>query len=879
MNTHARMTTYVLTAAAMLLTGGAASAIAQTPLGSGFTYQGQLKRLGNSLNDIADFEFTLWNATTGGATVSAVAAHPGVDVVNGLFTVQLDFGSAAFTGDARWLEIAVTYPVGGVPVTLSPRQPITPAPYALHALNGGESLWSEGPSNRIFYDDGQVSVTSGPTTGSGWFNVFAEEYPGITVTTTGVDAPGIVVEIESPEFSAIKATSTGLEATAITAVASGEARLAIAARATAPDGQGTPPNIAGNFYATGMGGVGAYGRTNGGGGVGVHGEAQGSSGWGVLGESNSPSGQGVRGVNTSTTGSAMAVYGATDSPAGFSGYFQGGKGYFSGRLGLGTGTPEAKLHISGTPGVDGIMFPDGSLQTSAGIDGLWSQSASNISYTAGDVGIGVVEPDYALHVETNSTYGVYGKTGSGVSFSAGVCGEGTHDTARSVGVKGKSESTHGFGVHGSATSDTGTTYGVYGWSPSDGGRGVHGWASSTIGTTHGVSGESDSADGRGVYGHASATSGFNRAVYGKTDSPDGHAAYFEGGRNYFEGNVGIGIDEPSYPLHVETNRNRAISATTSSIVGRGVNGVVSATSGTTYGVYGQSQSAAGRGVYGIASATTGTTYGGKFECASTAGRGVFARVTATSGLNYGGKFDSASNAGYGVYGVASANSGTNFGLYGRTNSSTGFAGYFEGGKNYFEGAVGIGTESPAARLQVDADADQDGLRVRIDGVTKFVVKSDGFVNVGSNWNPIYQLEVSGAGSAGKPGGGSWASSSDRRLKNNIHDLTGSLDRLMKLRSVTFEYKDPDVINELHGERIGMIAQEVEEVFPDWVSEGGHGYKTLTFRGFEALAVDALRELRAEKDAQIEALHNENAEMRERLTRLEGLLATDKENNE
>ena len=47
----------------------------------------------------------------------------------------------------------------------------------------------------------------------------------------------------------------------------------------------------------------------------------------------------------------------------------------------------------------------------------------------------------------------------------------------------------------------------------------------------------------------------------------------------------------------------------------------------------------------------------------------------------------------------------------------------------------------------------------------------------------------------------------------------------------------------------MIAQEVEEVFPDWVSEGGHGYKTVTFRGFEALTVEALRDLREEKDRQ------------------------------
>ena len=71
----------------------------------------------------------------------------------------------------------------------------------------------------------------------------------------------------------------------------------------------------------------------------------------------------------------------------------------------------------------------------------------------------------------------------------------------------------------------------------------------------------------------------------------------------------------------------------------------------------------------------------------------------------------------------------------------------------------------------------------------------------------------------------------------------------------------------------------EEVFPDWVSEGGRGYKTLTFRGFEALTVEALRELRAEKDRQlaerdveIELLRNKNAELEARLARIEATLS-------
>jgi hypothetical protein len=129
-------------------------------------------------------------------------------------------------------------------------------------------------------------------------------------------------------------------------------------------------------------------------------------------------------------------------------------------------------------------------------------------------------------------------------------------------------------------------------------------------------------------------------------------------------------------------------------------------------------------------------------------------------------------------------------------------------------------------------------------------------------NPTFTLHVNG--DAGKPGGGTWSSASDARLKSDVQDLQGSLENLLKLRGVTFLYNDPEAIHELPGERIGMIAQEVAEVFPDWVSEAGDGYLRLTYRGFEALMVEALRELRAEKDAEIESLNS-------RLTALEAMM--------
>lgn len=156
------------------------------------------------------------------------------------------------------------------------------------------------------------------------------------------------------------------------------------------------------------------------------------------------------------------------------------------------------------------------------------------------------------------------------------------------------------------------------------------------------------------------------------------------------------------------------------------------------------------------------------------------------------------------------------------------------------------------------------------GPNQFLIRASGGVSIGTN-APIFDLHV--AGTAGKPGGGSWSVASDRRLKKNIKPITGALGKLLSLRGVTFSFKDPKKISELPGEQTSMIAQEVEKVFPDWIHEGGDGYKRLTYRGFEALTVEALRDLQTEKDLQIQALQEQNAELEARLAKLEALMAT------
>jgi hypothetical protein len=144
-------------------------------------------------------------------------------------------------------------------------------------------------------------------------------------------------------------------------------------------------------------------------------------------------------------------------------------------------------------------------------------------------------------------------------------------------------------------------------------------------------------------------------------------------------------------------------------------------------------------------------------------------------------------------------------------------------------------------------ADSEDADFTSTGTNQFLIRASGGVGINTT-SPEFLLHVNG--DAGKPGGGAWSVTSDARLKKNVQPLEQALERLLRLRGVTFEYKDPKAAHELPGERTGMIAHEVEKVFPDWVETGKDGMKRLSIRGFEALTVEALRELRAEKDRQL-----------------------------
>ena len=107
-----------------------------------FTYQGKLQELGAPANGTYDFKFKLFDMLTGGTQIGfsgpLTLTIPEVQVTNGTFSVQLNFGPTGFTGADRFLEILVRQHSAdpNIPVytTLSPRQPIAWTAYAIHSI-------------------------------------------------------------------------------------------------------------------------------------------------------------------------------------------------------------------------------------------------------------------------------------------------------------------------------------------------------------------------------------------------------------------------------------------------------------------------------------------------------------------------------------------------------------------------------------------------------------------------------------------------------------------------------------------------------------------------------------------------------------------------
>ncbi len=700
-----------------------------------FTYQGELKDGDAGINAAeARFVFRVWTAQTGGSQIgSDWVAYP-VPIVDGIFTALVDFGTTPFNGLVRWLEIGVD-PAGGTSYTwMAPRQQVTAAPLAIYAQHGGDNPWRLS-GDIIYYNTGNVGVgTSSPTS-------------RFHVTDTG-PAPTLLSVSDAQAASG----------------------TAVHGRLDAGAGYG----VHGEATATASGEIaGVYGDATARYGYGVKGENHASNGTpvGVGGVVSAASGYGLSGVNNATTGDAAGVYGRSYSATGFGGYFLG-RGYFSGRVGIGTASPTTELDVAGTVKMNGFRLGtsatggyvlttdtsgNGTWQPATGGGGYWLPgSSSTIYYDSGNVGIGIDAPTHALHVQADATV-------------AAVFGQNASDIGR--------------GVEGKVTSTIGTAAGVYGQAASPSGKGVHGHNTDTTGSGSGVMGTAAGSAATGIFGANFATSGSAVGVLGRSDSPTGFGGYFQG-RGYFSGNVGIGQTNPSCALDV----NGTVKSTgfqlgtapqagyvlTSDASGLGTwqpaaggggywlpgsgsaiyytGGNVGVGTGspthslhvqsdaTGSAVYSENSSDTGIAIQGVASSTSGAVAGVYGSSASPLGQGVKGHNSDTGGSGSGVMGTASGGTAIGVFGINTASSGSAYGVMGRSDSPTGFGGYFQG-RGYFSGNVGIGRTNPTAALDVNGTVKSTGFLLETGPQAGYVLTADASGN--GTWQP----------SAG--GGGYW----------------------------------------------------------------------------------------------------------------------------
>jgi hypothetical protein len=176
-----------------------------------------------------------------------------------------------------------------------------------------------------------------------------------------------------------------------------------------------------------------------------------------------------------------------------------------------------------------------------------------------------------------------------------------------------------------------------------------------------------------------------------------------------------------------------------------------------------------------------------------------------------------------------------------------------------DGKVGINTVSPQTPLHV-VGVNQSQLRVQNSANNTFW---DIFSESSPNSGHLLFNPSAGTGSFINRNNGSYNVNSDVRLKTDVTALGSVLDRVLKLRSVSYRYTStPDAAKTL-----GFIAQEVEPLFPELVSEA-NGFKGLAYAEFAPVAVGAIQEINQKLESQLRDKDRELKTLQTRLAELE-----------
>ena len=177
------------------------------------------------------------------------------------------------------------------------------------------------------------------------------------------------------------------------------------------------------------------------------------------------------------------------------------------------------------------------------------------------------------------------------------------------------------------------------------------------------------------------------------------------------------------------------------------------------------------------------------------------------------------------------------------------------------GKVGIGTSSPGAKLEINAQDSSEQVILRR---TKVNTQDEGHYSFGADggglkfWSGGYANSGGSAEVLFDPNGNITANSvfyeSDSRYKKEIQTLPSALEKVSALRGVSYQWKDRND----DSTKIGVVAQEIEKVYPELVHTDEDGYKSVAYSNLVAPMIEAIKELNQtviELQSQVQHLQN------------------------
>ena len=377
-------------AACLLLSTLNAHLVTAFAQGTAFTYQGRLNDGANPANGDYDLRFAIYDALAAGTQQDPMLTNAATAISNGLFTVTLDFGNQ-FPGANRWLEVGVRTNGGSAFTTLTARQKMTAAPYAITASNLSGTLSA-----------GQLSGNIGSANVAGTYanvltlNNAANSFSGNGAGLTGLNAANLTGTVPDARLSANVALLAGSQT--FIGAKSFSSPVSIANPGDLSFGAATRQmiNVWSTNYGIGVQNGTLYSRSDGGFAwfnKGVHANNTFDPGlggtnlmWldsiGDLYANASITVDTVNANNGSYLPGLVFGYGSGETIAsqrGTNGSNRYGLDFYTGfqprlsianngNVGIGINAPATKLDVNGTIHASGgIMFPDGSIQTTAAV--------------------------------------------------------------------------------------------------------------------------------------------------------------------------------------------------------------------------------------------------------------------------------------------------------------------------------------------------------------------------------------------------------------------------------------------------------------------------------------------------------------------------------